>query len=128
MAARHPNNPGLTAMSSNEGPVEGVGGGSDADSSKRLSGGGGGSGGSAGISGGGGGVTKNTAAAAAAGEGGNAGVAGGSANLMLYTACEEGFVKTWRVGKRGEKGKIVGAEVTDKTVYSIDRSVRTVRY
>lgn len=31
-------------------------------------------------------------------------VATGSADLMLYTACEEGFVKTWRVGERAMKG------------------------
>lgn len=92
VAARHPNNPGLTAMSSNEGPIEGGGGGSNPDSSVRLI--------TAGTcsNGGGGGVTTNTATAAAVGEG-----VGGCASLMLYTACEEGFVKTWKVGKRGER-------------------------
>lgn len=85
MAARHPNNPGLTAMSSNEGCLE-VGGGGRVkhDASEVQSGGVGTSG-------------RGAAATTTAG-GGPPVVASGTADLMLYTACEEGFVKTWRVG------------------------------
>lgn len=105
MAARHPNNPGLTAMSSNEGPVEGSGG-SNPNSSEGL--GKGGSGGDGGGGGGGSGLGCNggrgsdggTGAAAAAASSAAPGATGSSANLMLFTACEEGFVKTWRVGER----------------------------
>lgn len=85
MAARHPNNPGMTAMSSNEGSLEGDGGGVKPDVSEGQSGTVGGSG-------------RGATTATVAG-GGVAAVTSGSADLMLYTACEEGFVKTWRVGK-----------------------------
>lgn len=88
MAARHPNNPGLTAMSSNEGSLEGGGGGVKPNASEDQSGRVGGSGH---------GATTSSAAG-----GGAPVVASGSADLMLYTACEEGFVKTWRVGKRAK--------------------------
>lgn len=87
MAARHPNNPGLTALSSNEGSLEGGGGGVKPDTTERQSGG---------IGAGGRGATTTTAAAPA--------VVSGIAELMLYTACEEGFVKTWRVGERAKNG------------------------
>ncbi|CAM9168152.1 unnamed protein product [Hapterophycus canaliculatus] len=99
VAARHPNNPGLTAMSSNEGLVEGSGV-SNPDSSEGLGRGGGGGGGlvSNGARGGDGGMGAAAASTPAAGPG----AAGGSANLMLFTACEEGFVKTWRVGDISE--------------------------
>ena len=100
VAARHPNNPGLTAMSSNEGSLEGGGGG----------GGGIKTDGSEGRSGGGGASGVGTLPITAAGGGGAPVVAGGIADLLLYTACEEGFVKTWRVGER------FGTGVTEKTV------------
>lgn len=74
-------------MSSNEGSLEGGGGGGvKPDTSEGRSG-------SVGISGVG-------APATTAAEGGAPAVASGSVDLMLYTACEEGFVKTWRVGER----------------------------
>ncbi|CAM9600070.1 unnamed protein product [Ectocarpus fasciculatus] len=91
VAARHPNNPGLTAMSTNEGPVEG-GGGLNADTSEGPSGRGGGDSGGDGF---GVGATRASPAAVRS----TTPVAGSRSNLMLFTACEEGFVKTWRLGE-----------------------------
>lgn len=91
VAARHPHNAGLTAMSTNEGYLEGGGGdGVKVDASEGHIG-------AVGASGGG--ATTTTAAV-----GGAPAVASGSADLMLYTACEEGFVKTWKVGERSKNG------------------------
>ncbi|CAM9408537.1 unnamed protein product, partial [Ectocarpus sp. 8 AP-2014] len=90
VAARHPNNPGLTAMSTNEGPVE-RGGGLNHDTSEGPSGRGGGD-----SLGDGFGVGATRASPAAVRS--TTPVAGSRNNLMLFTACEEGFVKTWRLG------------------------------
>lgn len=91
VAARHPNSPGLTAMSTNEGPVE-RGGGLNPDTPEGLSGrGGGGDNRDEGF-----GVGATRAAPAVRS---STPVAGDRGNLMLFTACEEGFVKTWRLGE-----------------------------
>lgn len=103
VAARHPNNPGLTAMSTNEGPVEG-GGGLNADTSEGPSGRGGGDSGGDGF---GVGATRASPAAVRS----TTPVAGGRSNLMLFTACEEGFVKTWRLGEQRVNQIIVREEV-----------------
>lgn len=91
VAARHPNNPGLTAMSTNEGPVE-RGGGLNHDTPEGPSGRGGGD-----SLGDGFGVGATRASPAAVRS--TTPVAGSRSNLMLFTACEEGFVKTWRLGE-----------------------------
>lgn len=87
-------------MSSNEGSLEGGGGGGvKLDDSEGRSGGVGASGG---------GAPATTAAG-----GGAPAVASGSADLLLYTACEEGFVKTWRVGER------VGIGATERQMTNV---------
>eukprot|EP00903_Cladosiphon_okamuranus_P008717 g8350.t1 len=101
VAARHPNNPGLTAMSSNEGSLEGGdGGGVKPDTSEGLSGS---------VDASRGGSPATTAVG-----GGAPAVASGSADLMLYTACEEGFVKTWRVGDITEHAYQTGLRTRPK--------------
>ncbi|CAM9994687.1 unnamed protein product [Ectocarpus sp. 4 AP-2014] len=90
VSARHPNNPGLTAMSTNEGPME-RGGGLNHDTPEGPSGRGGGD-----SLGDGFGVGATRASPAAVRS--TTPVAGSGSNLMLFTACEEGFVKTWRLG------------------------------
>lgn len=68
-AARHPNDAGMSAMGSSEGTS--AGGGGDSNSADNLFGG-------------------SVATGA---------VSMDNVNLLLYTACEEGFVKTWKVGE-----------------------------
>lgn len=67
--ARHPNDAGMSAMGSSEGTS--VGGGGDSNSADNI-------------------VGVSTATGAASMD---------NVNLLLYTACEEGFVKTWKVGE-----------------------------
>lgn len=68
-AARHPNDAGMSAMGSSEGTN--AGGGSDPNSVENLLG-----------------VAATTGTASV-----------DNVNLLLYTACEEGFVKMWKVGE-----------------------------
>ncbi|CAM9921817.1 unnamed protein product, partial [Sphacelaria rigidula] len=80
-AARQPDNAGISTMASNEGC-------SSSDGTRESASGGGGGGGGDGSGDGSGG------AGAGAGAGDQE-----VANLVLYTASEEGFVKTWKLGE-----------------------------
>lgn len=84
---RHPNDAALSAMGSSEGTAQAYGSGAHGVGASDEGGGGGGQGG--------GGVAATFAATAASASA----ITAGNVNLMMYTACEEGYVKTWKVGE-----------------------------
>ena len=90
----HPNDAGASALgSSEEAETEysGCDGGNIGGGHVVRGDGGGGGGGGGGDGGGGGGTVLGAVRMAGTAS---------SANLKLYTACEEGYVKTWKVGER----------------------------
>lgn len=89
MPMQHPNNAGASALGSSEEA------GTDEDSDPNAGSIVGGLGSRRGVSG----VSGVGVGGGGGGEAGVAGTSAASGNLMLYTACEEGFVKTWKIGE-----------------------------